>query len=60
MIGIISGAIASMIFVIYLIKIGRFAKKNKRMQASGMKSSPNGSNKSTVDADSGCDEDKFV
>jgi len=55
MIGIISGAIASMVFVTYLVKLGKFAKKPK--SRAGQKHSA-GSNKSTeVDE---CDEDKFV
>jgi|LakMenEpi03Aug12_release.lakeMendotaPanAssembly.Ray.scaffolds.fasta_scaffold1220461_1 hypothetical protein len=54
MIGIISGAVVSMVFVTYLIKQGKFAKKPK---SRGGKHSA-GSNKSTeVDE---CDEDKFV
>lgn len=56
MMGIISGAIASMVFVTYLIKMGRFAKKPITRK---MKGSP-GSGKSTSVDNSECDEDKFV
>jgi|688.fasta_scaffold2668580_1 hypothetical protein len=48
MMGIIGGALASMVFVTYLIKIGKFSKKMKGKPVSSMRGSP-GSTKSTSD-----------
>lgn len=56
MIGIIGGAVASMVFVTYLIKIGKFSKKMKGKP--GSRGTP-GSNKSTAE-DNEYSEDKFV
>jgi H+/Cl- antiporter ClcA len=57
MMGIIGGAIASMVFVTYLIKIGKFAKKLKGKPA--MRGSP-GSAKSTGIEGDEFSADKFV
>ena len=56
MIGIIGGALASMVFVVYLVKIGKFSKKMKGKPVSGMRNSPD-STKSTSDE---YNADKFV
>jgi hypothetical protein len=53
MIGIIFGAVASMIFVTYLIKIGKFSKKMKGRPAG--KGSP-----ATTSEEREYSEDKFV
>jgi len=63
MFGIVSGAVAAMIFVSYLIKIGRFGGKKSKAKFSdrGGRNSPSvSSSKSTGIDESGCDEEKFV
>jgi hypothetical protein len=55
MFGIILGAVVSMVFVTYLVKIGKFSKKMKGRPQGGSKGSPN----STAE-DREFNEDKFV
>lgn len=60
MIGVIGGAVASMVFVTYLIKIGKFSKKMKGGKSgSGQRSSP-GSKSTAGEEEDEFNEDKFV
>lgn len=55
MMGIIGGAIASMVFVTYMIKIGKFSKRMKGKSMHGRSSST-----STAEEEEECDDEKFV
>ena len=65
MIGILSGAVAAMLFVSYLIQMGKFGGKKSKSKhvekAAPNRNSPSASSGRATGVDeSGCDEEKFV